>query len=640
MLGTGKTFTMEGVLGDEELRGIMPNTFYYIFEYVDKHMSSNLEFLVYASFLEIYNNEVYDLLNHQTRSKMELKESADKVAYVKDLSKYPVKNVDETLKVLRKGQNVRVVGATKMNPGSSRSHSVFSITIETCETGAAGVKHYRVGKLNLVDLAGSERQKKTEAQGDRLQEAKAINLSLSALGNVIKALVSGKATHIPFRDSKLTRLLQDSLGGNTKTVMVANFGPAASNFDETVSTLRYADRAKQIKNKPRINEDPKDTMIRQYLNEIFLLKQQLEARKNGQAVPLILSPETTHSVFQNVETLVEEVVVEKVVSKTIDVTDEIMKQKELEMKKQMQVIEEVARKEKEAMMAKQTVAERAAQEYEEKLRLKNDQLNTERLELEKLEQQIRDKEKNLIHGGQVMEKAAKQNVDLQLTEQKLVERQQAEERLKQDLKAAEENEMYMNHQFESQQQELDMKTASLKRLFEKYKQREAALAELQEEFAAEKEELMDNLRELTQQIRLSDLILESYVPLSILQLIEERAEWDSAGDCWLIPGTEFAGNNMMRNEPSEHDYKPPPVSVERLARLLHGTSFDPARDMAAISSPQMQEIYLSAAAALELDAPPIRDPFFSYGIDPEKQQRKFDKRVGKSYLKSVTNFKK
>jgi hypothetical protein len=176
------------------------------------------QFLVRVSFLEIYNDDVYDLLNVETRPKMEVKESKDKGIFVKDLSTYVVKNTTEVLKVMRKGAKSRQVGATKMNPGSSRSHSIFTVMIETCVTDAAGETHYRAGKLNLVDLAGSERQKKTGAEGDRLAEAKAINLSLSALGNVIKALVSGKAKHVPFRDSKLTRLLQDSLGGNTKTV--------------------------------------------------------------------------------------------------------------------------------------------------------------------------------------------------------------------------------------------------------------------------------------------------------------------------------------------------------------------------------------------------------------------------------------
>lgn len=135
-----------------------------------------------------------------------------------------------------------------------------------------GKDHLRAGKLNLVDLAGSERQSKTGATGERLKEATKINLSLSALGNVISALVDGRCKHIPYRDSKLTRLLQDSLGGNTKTLMVACLSPADNNYDETLSTLRYASRAKNIKNKPRINEDPKDALLREYQEEIKKLK--------------------------------------------------------------------------------------------------------------------------------------------------------------------------------------------------------------------------------------------------------------------------------------------------------------------------------------------------------------------------------
>ena len=132
----------------------------------------------------------------------------------------------------------------------------------------------------MVDLAGSERQSKTGATGERLKEATKINLSLSALGNVISALVDGRSGHIPYRDSKLTRLLQDSLGGNTKTVMVANIGPADYNYDETISTLRYAHRAKSIQNQPKINEDPKDAMLREF-QETFMTPTESEGLRRG-----------------------------------------------------------------------------------------------------------------------------------------------------------------------------------------------------------------------------------------------------------------------------------------------------------------------------------------------------------------------
>jgi kinesin family protein 3/17 len=175
------------------------------------------------------------------------------------------------------GNDNRVVGATAMNATSSRSHSIFTIYVETSETdpGDPEATRIKAGKLNLVDLAGSERQSKTKAEGQRLKEATKINLSLSALGNVISALVDGKTGHIPYRDSKLTRLLQDSLGGNTKTCMIAALSPSDNNYEETLSTLRYATRAKAIKNKPVVNQDPKDALLKEYEEEIKKLKEML-----------------------------------------------------------------------------------------------------------------------------------------------------------------------------------------------------------------------------------------------------------------------------------------------------------------------------------------------------------------------------
>ena len=173
-----------------------------------------------------------------------------------------------------------------MNATSSRSHSIFTIYIETGEQ-INGEQRIKAGKLNLVDLAGSERQSKTGATGATLKEGIKINLSLTALGNVISALVDGKSAHIPYRDSKLTRLLQDSLGGNTKTVMIAACSPADYNYEETLSTLRYAARAKAIKNKPRVNEDPKDALLKEYEEEIRKLKEMLSKMAEGKEVNVV-----------------------------------------------------------------------------------------------------------------------------------------------------------------------------------------------------------------------------------------------------------------------------------------------------------------------------------------------------------------
>ena len=265
-----------------DMRGVIPNSFSHIFECVKA--STDVEYLIRCSYLEIYNEEVKDLLGNQKPPiKCELKEDPQKGVFVKGLTDVVVETEEQLMAMLDKGLSVRTTASTQMNAESSRSHSIFSVVVEmSTKDLSSGKDMIRAGKLNLVDLAGSERQKKTGATGNLLKEGAKINLSLSALGNVISALSEGsKGKHIPYRDSKLTRLLQDSLGGNTKTLMVAAISPADYNFDETMSTLRYANRAKNIKNKPKINEDPKDTMLREFKEEIERLRKLLADQAGG-----------------------------------------------------------------------------------------------------------------------------------------------------------------------------------------------------------------------------------------------------------------------------------------------------------------------------------------------------------------------
>ncbi|XP_041836083.1 kinesin-like protein KIF17 isoform X2 [Melanotaenia boesemani] len=268
--GSGKSFTMQGVSQPAPQKGIIPRAFEHIFESIQ--CAENTKFLVRASYLEIYNEEIRDLLGSDTKQRLELKEHPERGVYVRDLSMHTVHSVGECERIIEQGWKNRAVGYTLMNKDSSRSHSIFTIYLEICNTDTDGHDHLRAGKLNLVDLAGSERQSKTGTTGDRLREATKINLSLSALGNVISALVDGRSKYIPYRDSKLTRLLQDSLGGNTRTLMIACLSPADNNYEESLSTLRYANRAKSIQNRPRINEDPKDALLREYREEIKKLR--------------------------------------------------------------------------------------------------------------------------------------------------------------------------------------------------------------------------------------------------------------------------------------------------------------------------------------------------------------------------------
>ncbi|KAJ1520884.1 hypothetical protein ONE63_003967 [Megalurothrips usitatus] len=261
--GTGKTYTM---LGSQEQgqqqqasreRGIASKCFEDVFRHIG-YTSDHTSYVVRASYLEIYQEETRDLLAADEGRRppaLPLGEDAARGVYVKGLRSVVCKNIKAIERVMRTGNLNRATAATNMNEHSSRSHAIFQVTVEM--KVRPGV---RVGKLNLVDLAGSERQCKTGAVGDRLKESGKINLSLSALGNVISALTAadgggraGGNRHIPYRDSKLTQLLQDSLGGNAKAIMIANIGPASYNYDESLMTLRYASRAKHIKNRPTRN---------------------------------------------------------------------------------------------------------------------------------------------------------------------------------------------------------------------------------------------------------------------------------------------------------------------------------------------------------------------------------------------------
>jgi kinesin family protein 3/17 len=186
--GTGKTYTMEGIRNDPEEKGVIPNSFSHVFTHIAR--TQNKKFLVRASYLEIYQEDIRDLLSKNHELRLDLKERPDTGVYVKDLSAFVAKSVKEIEHVMSVGNQNRKVGRTDMNEHSSRSHAVFILTVECAEVGLDGKDHIRVGKLNLVDLAGSERQAKTGSTGERFKEATKINLSLSALGNVISSLVS------------------------------------------------------------------------------------------------------------------------------------------------------------------------------------------------------------------------------------------------------------------------------------------------------------------------------------------------------------------------------------------------------------------------------------------------------------------
>ncbi|XP_038677297.1 kinesin-like protein KIF1B isoform X19 [Scyliorhinus canicula] len=281
--GAGKSYTMMGKQ-DKDHEGIIPQLCEDLFEKINDNNNSDMSYSVEVSYMEIYCERVRDLLNPKTKGNLRVREHPLLGPYVEDLSKLAVTSYTDIADLMDAGNKARTVAATNMNETSSRSHAVFTIVFtqkrHDVETDLCTEK---VSKISLVDLAGSERADSTGAKGTRLKEGANINKSLTTLGKVISALAEvdnapskskkkKKSDFIPYRDSVLTWLLRENLGGNSRTAMVAALSPADINYDETLSTLRYADRAKQIKCNAVINEDPNAKLIRELKDEVTRLK--------------------------------------------------------------------------------------------------------------------------------------------------------------------------------------------------------------------------------------------------------------------------------------------------------------------------------------------------------------------------------
>ena len=485
--GCGKTFTMMGVVSDPNLKGVIPNAFDHIFGFI-KTEGESRKFILRCSFVEIYNEEVRDLLGNKDK-KLNIRDDPKKGTFLQDLTYINIKNPNDIDKALDKGNKNRHVGQTSMNDQSSRSHSLFTVYLEIEEKGENGQSRIKSGKLNLVDLAGSERVGKTNATGQTFDEGKKINLSLTALGSVIDAL-SQNRKYVPYKDSKLTRLLADSLGGNTKTVMFANISPASYNYDETLGTLRYASRAKLIKNAPVVNEDPTDALLRKYEGEIKALKEKLA---NG----------------GNINEILEEVEEESDDGDDNDIEEE-----------NKEIIKNFKRKKS---MRKRSVY------------LGDDPEKIELLaKIAELEKNVIDNEK--LEDAEVREegeKVDKNELAKRIKEQEEKNKQFKEYREKQ-MKENEEMEKKMQKLQEQKEKEEELLKNDANKLQEKIKELNSEIEDLKNESAKDRSDYLENVKEISKENDLYKKIIYGILNENQFKKICEMSRYIEDDNLWKI----------------------------------------------------------------------------------------------------------
>uniref|UniRef100_A0A182SYH1 Kinesin-like protein n=1 Tax=Anopheles maculatus TaxID=74869 RepID=A0A182SYH1_9DIPT len=499
--GTGKTHTMEGIKNDLEQKGIIPRAFEQIWGHINR--AQNMNFLVAVSYLEIYMEELRDLLKPNATCSLELRERDGGIVH------------------------------------SSRSHAIFLIKIEMCEAGSTLVK---VGKLNLIDLAGSERQSKTGATAERLKEASKINRALSSLGNVISALAE-KSPHVPYRDSKLTRLLQDSLGGNSKTIMIANIGPSEFNYNETLTTLRYAHRAKTIENKPVKNEDPQDTKLREYQNEIAELRKLISERQKRER--------TVHR-EKKAKKKATRVKREPSLTQSDEKSDSEVEEEEDCEKENEQDFNELDTKAKEELMKEREATATLA------------------AKLQELEGQ-------LVKGGKnILDTYTERQFELEKKLSEIAERKKREIEMQQQLELQEESTMEIRETFTSLQQEVELKTRKLKKCYAKCMALKQELQDTRDEHNRDRRELEMTQNELIKELKRLLLIIDNFVPAEVKSRLYTQAKYDDEAEEWFLNGSMMLNNHQMLTRPVADPTRRRPMS-EYALQMIKTKSGDAVR---------------------------------------------------------------
>lgn len=532
-----------GLDGDKKLAGVIPRAFVQIFEHINKQ--PEVQFLIRASYLQLYQEELHDLLRSDQSIKLELHERPDTGVYVKDLTSVVCKSISEIERVMRVGNKNRAVGATDMNEYSSRSHAIFMITIEqqlkeatsnsnnNNNSGSASKtcnNVIRVGKLNLIDLAGSERQRKTNSLGERQRESVKINLSLSALGNVINSLMKvqrqqvqttesplqQQPLHVPYRDSKLTRLMQDSLGGNAKTLMIAHIGPASYNYDETINTLNYASRAKLIRNKPRLNEDPKDALLRQLKREIDELRSKLASMGFSKTVELTTnhhgsSDATKPAPRRQVDgTTLPEANLDGNVEQELD-----------ELRKKLASLESKLLNSGDlqpADGASKTTGARQQQQHQQEATATAKQTS------------------RMFNHELLQAHTQKQELELEKSRAELVDQKKRERAIREQLERDKEIELATKESFSSIQQELDAKKRLIRQILVKVGELREKSNTIQVTQRQELDELDQLQYNLIKELKLKSLIMDNFIPNEHVGQLLPRIQFDDrSSSCCVKP---------------------------------------------------------------------------------------------------------
>ncbi|KAJ8729084.1 hypothetical protein PYW07_006780 [Mythimna separata] len=526
--GTGKTHTMEGTAEHE---GIIPRAFRHIWAHIETSASPDVTHLVSCSYIELYLEDVRDLLSKDCK-KLTIRGQELNGFYIPEMTSVVCKSAAEMVRVMRAGNRNRAAGRTDMNEHSSRSHAVFLVTIETAHRKTNRI---RVGKLNLVDLAGSERQRKTGASAERLREASRINQALSSLGNVISALAEN-SPHVPYRDSKLTRILQDSLGGNSKTIMIANIGPASYNYDETITTLRYAHRAKAIKNKPVRNEDPKDAKLREYQAEIERLRALIEQRKVQERKPRKQPRARTMPAPDNSE-------------------------------------EDTVSIENENILAESTIEQ-------------------EKRQMEELEAQIVALEERLVQGGgggkELLNNLNEAQLVLEARRSEITQRKAREVEMQQRIELEEETTASVTSTFATLQQEVDHKTQRLKKCLSKYACLREEMVEQREAHDGERREHEALQAALIAELRRRLLVADSFVPDAGRPAVL-RARYNEDTDTWEL--REHSGVEPLAERPVAGGARRRPTCAAALAQRLARQRAENVLDLAPLPLPSTTRTY-------------------------------------------------